>query len=349
VVSQRVHTRRRFLAASVAAAVPRVGIERAVALLNDATVKGDVASACLFVQRGDTVYQRAFGAVPGPQTPFIIASISKPMTAAGVMILVDRKAIALDHPVRRYIPEFAGGARERVTIRHLLTHTSGLPDMLPDNQELRRRRAPLRDFVAGACRTPLLFAPGSEVRYQSMGILLAAEIAERVTGTRFREFLARELFRSLGMDRTSLGLGGRKVADTALCQDGGDPAWGTNSAYWRDMGHPWGGVHATAADVATFVRAFLHPDGRVLRTSTAQAMVTDQTPGLGASWGLGWNVQPGYFGRGCSPRTFGHYGASGTVAWADPAADLSVALLTTKPLAASKTTLLVPVSERLSS
>ena len=76
------------------------------------------------------------------------------MTATGLMVLVDRREISLSHPVRKYIPEFRGGDRDLVTVRHLLTHTSGLPDMLPENDALRRRHAPLEDFVARA-RSPL--------------------------------------------------------------------------------------------------------------------------------------------------------------------------------------------------
>ena len=134
-----------------------------------------------------------------------------------------------------------------VTVEHLLTHTSGLPDMLPENIELRRRHAALEEFVAGTCKTPLLFRPGSKVSYQSMGILLAAEIAQRITKLPFREFLRREVFLPLGMRQTSLGLGGRRIEDTAQCQVEGKDDWNWNSRYWRDLGAPWGGVDSTAA------------------------------------------------------------------------------------------------------
>src|SRR5205814_8166739 len=123
-----------------------------------------------------------------------------------VMILRDRDRLQLSDPVRKFIPEFQGGDRDLITIQHLLTHTSGLPDMLPENTELRKRHAPLADFVAGVCRTPLLFKPGTEVRYQSMGILLAAEIVERVTGSRLRDCLHREVFEPTGMKAPALGL-----------------------------------------------------------------------------------------------------------------------------------------------
>ena len=117
------------------------------------------------------------------------------MTATAVMKLTERGDVSLSDPVQKFIPQFSGGDRGLVTVRHLLTHTSGLPDMLPENDDLRRRHAPLSAFVAGTCKTPLLYKPGTECRYQSMGILLAAEIVERITKTPLRNFLRDQVFR----------------------------------------------------------------------------------------------------------------------------------------------------------
>lgn len=169
-----------------------------------------MSAASLYVRQGDFVFQRAFGRAHDPDDVFLLASITKPMTAIGIMILADGGQLALSDPVHKYIPEFTGGDRQLVTIRHLLTHTSGLPDQLAENVELRKRHAGLKEFVAATCRTPLLFKPGTEVKYQSMGLLLAAEVAERVTKRPFRDFLRDELFRPAGMTKTSLGLGGAR-------------------------------------------------------------------------------------------------------------------------------------------
>ena len=244
--------------------------EEAAELVRKATASGDVREAVLDVQQGKFRFSRAFGEARGPETAFLIASISKPMTAAGVVLLADRGKLALSDPVYKFIPEFTGGDRELVTVQHLLTHTSGLPDMLPENIELRKRHAPLADFVAGVCKTPLLFRPGTKVSYQSMGILLASEIAQRITRVPFRDFLRREIFLPLGMRETSLGLGGRRIADTAQCQvENNHDDWNWNTPYWRDLGAPWGGVHATAGDIAKFLGAFLRPNGLVLKRETA--------------------------------------------------------------------------------
>ncbi len=322
-------------------------LQAAVTLIEKAVAAGEVRAAALDVRQGRSALARGFGQARGPEEVFLLASITKPMTATGVMILVERGRLSLDDPVRRHLPEFAGGDRELVTLRHLLTHTSGLPDMLPENLELRKRFAPLSEFVARACRTPLLFKPGSEVRYQSMGILLAAEIAQRIASMPFREFMRKELFVPFAMRRTSLGLRGRKIADTALCQVPDEP-WGWNSAYWRDLGAPWGGAHASAGDVARFLRSFARPSGRVLRPATVRAMVTNQTPGSKEAYGFGWRVTAGGFGRACSERTYGHSGSTGTMCWMDPARDLSFVLLTTRPLAESGPRLLRPVSDLVS-
>ena len=142
--------------------------------------------------------------------------------------------------VVRYIPEFREGERARVLVRHLLSHSSGLPDMLPENDDLRKRHAPLKDFVSGTCRTPLLFSPGTQVKYQSMGILLAAEIVERIAKQPLPQFLQKEVFSPIGMRQTSLGLGGRQISDTMLCQVNDDLDWNWNSRVLAQSGSALG-------------------------------------------------------------------------------------------------------------
>ena len=134
----------------------------------------------------------------------------------------------------------------------------------------------------------------------------------------------------------ALGLGGRKISDMVLCQVSGNDDWNWNSLYWRDLGAPWGGAHANAADVRRFVRAFLTPPTSILKPATAAAMVTNQNAGLPQPWGLGWQIKPGGFGKGCSPETFGHGGSTGTIVWADPRRKLSFVMLTSRPAAEDK-------------
>ncbi len=328
--------RRDFLAGAVLLALRRDRVDAAIALVEKAVGDGRVSAAAIDVRQDGGSQSRVFGRAPSADTPFLLASITKPMTATAVMILSDRGALGLSDPVRRFIPEFKGSDRASITIKHLLTHTSGLPDMLPENDALRARHAPLKDFVALTCKTPLLFKPGSQVKYQSMGLLLAGEIVERVARTPLRDFLQKEVYSPLGMLQTSLGLGGRKISATVLCQVSGNDDWNWNSPYWRNLGAPWGGAHSTAGDVSRFVRAFLSPRAAILKPTTAAAMVSNQNAGLPQSWGLGWQINPGGFGKGCSADTFGHGGSTGTIVWADPRRNLSFVLLTSRPAADDK-------------
>jgi CubicO group peptidase (beta-lactamase class C family) len=264
------------------------------------------------------------------------------------MLLSDRGELKLDDPVQKFLPAFRGEDRGAVTIKHLLTHTSGLPDMLPENVELRKRHAPLTEFIEGTYRTPLLFKPGTKVKYQSMGILLASAVAEKITGQPFREFLHKEVFAPLGMKSTSLGLGGRPVSAMAKCQVVEPSDWDWNSQYWRDLAAPWGGAHSTVRDIAIFLEAFSGKGAGPWKPETRREMITLQTAGLNEKWGLGWMRDPARLGKGCSESSFGHWGSTGTVAWHDPEKKLTMVLLTTKPADQSRAGLLGPVSDIVS-
>ncbi len=341
---------------AMARQLTKSSLQEADALIERSIASGEVRAAALYVRQGSFTFQRGYGKATSPESVFLLASITKPMTATGVMILVERGKLSLADPVRKYIPEFSGGGRDAITIRHLLTHTSGLPDQLSENIDLRKRHAPLEDFVAITCKTPLLFKPGSKVSYQSMGLLLAAEIVERTTRKPFRDFLREELFQPLGMTQTSLGLGGRKIPSTMQSQVEHAPAiygtsdndWNWNSLYWRDLGAPWGGAHSNVHDIAALLSMFLKPDGRVLKKETAEQMVTLQTKGMNEPWGLGWMLDPAKLGKACSPRTFGHWGSTGTIAWADRATGVMCVVLTTRPADHSRSGLLGPVSDAVS-
>ena len=321
----------------------------AIQLVEREVAGGAVGAATLLVARDTFVaVERSYGQLSrDPNSPpcrpdsiFLVASITKPMTAMAVMRLVERGRIRLDDPVAHYLPEYIGQGRERVKVRHLLSHTSGLPDMLAENIELRKRQAPLRDFLAGTFRVPLLFPPGTEVSYQSMGILLAAEIVERLSGERLDTFFEREVFGPLGMRSSSLGLRGRKIEETVQCDlpasgdmtmTAADQSWNWNSPYWRNLGVPWGGMHSTTGDIALALQAMLEGGRPVLEPATARAMITDQNTGLDKPWGLGWQVGTGAFFPGSPAAAFGHSGSTGTMCWADPARKLIFVLLTNRP------------------
>src|SRR4029077_11223982 len=128
-------------------------------------------------------YTRHFGKADSDDAMFLLGSISKPINVTAVMTLFDKGKFQLDDPVKKYLADFTGDGRDDVTIRHLLTHVSGLPDQLPNNDELRKQHAPLTEFAEQTIRTRLDFAPGARYQYSSMGILLAARIAELISGS----------------------------------------------------------------------------------------------------------------------------------------------------------------------
>jgi len=320
---------------------------------------GVLESAVLHVRRGQDTFQQAFGRAKDAKAIFLLASFTKTLTAAGVMVLADRGELRLGDQAMKFIPEFSEGARKDITIEQLLTHTSGLPDQLENNTELRSKHAPLAEFVRGAIRTPLLFAPGTKYHYQSMGLLLAAEIVERITKTKLPEFLAKEVFQPLGMTRTALGLGSFKLEDTIRCQTehaapesgAGDPkaqTWDWNSPYWRNLAAPWGGAHGSAGDVARFLDSFMFPTGKVLHAKTAGGMIRNHTEGLEAHRGIGFMIGPAGFGKDCSEKSFGHSGSTGTLAWADQATDTTCVILTSLPSRISSSTILQPVADVIS-
>ena len=332
------------------------GLQRAAAIMETQINEKGGAGAIIVARRGKVVLQKGFGkmstandAAPvKADSIFLLASITKPVTACALMLLVDRGLISLSEPVSQYLPEFTGESREKVRVRDLLSHTSGLPDMLPQNTELRRAHAPLGGFVAGTFKTPLLYQPREDFRYQSMGILLAGEIVERITQTRLRNFEQKEIFGPLGMKNSALGMKPEwKIEDTVLVWESPRSAaskdtlrFGANSAYWRDMGHPWGGMHSTTTDLAILLQTFLnggkHGGKRWLSPASVTAMTANQNTHLKHPWGLGWAMAHStvwtYSGDLVSPNTFGHAGATGTVAWADPDRQLLCVVLTNRSI-----------------
>ena len=335
----------------------RERLNQAHALLAAEVASGQVSAASVIVARHGQVVLHAGHGAPADAV-YLLASISKLVNAVALMLLVERGQVSLDDAVVRYLPEFAGADRAQVRVCDLLTHTSGLPDMVPQNLELRRAHAPLSAFVQATCTTPLLYPPRSGFGYQSMGTLLAGEIVQRVSGQPLREFHQREIFAVLGMRHSSLGLGGRQIADTMWCQCVDSPdmeRFGPNTPYWRDMGHPWGGMHSTVTDLALLLQAFLNGgrlNGRqLLGCSTVARMTSDHNGHVGRPWGLGWGLATSpvwvYCGDLVSPRTFGHSGATGTVAWADPDSQLLVVILTTRPTAHDDGRLLRTVSNAI--
>jgi CubicO group peptidase (beta-lactamase class C family) len=344
---------RRELFAAVAAAIEGGRWERAESLLRKAAEEKMPRAMSFYYAEGGSSVSRSFGEAKA-DSKFLIASISKPMTVAGVMWLVDRKKIGLEDPASKYLPDFKGGDREKVLVRHLLSHTCGLPDMLPENSALRQRNAPLSEYVALALKTPMLFAPGTKWSYSSTGILLASEIVRRAGGWPIAKLLEEEIYKPLGMRDTAMGLGRFRLDEVVRSQTEHAPAdlggatgtqtWDWNSAYWRGLGAPWGGAHSTAGDIAKFLRSFLEPGGKPLSRESAQAMTRNQNPSGVAPYAFGFSLGA-RLSEGLPAEAFGHGGSTGTLCWANPAKRAVFVLLTSLPDAVARKRIIQPVSK----
>lgn len=320
----------------------------------DAAVPG---GAILVGRNGRVVAPRFFGRMaPGKDAPpirpdaaFLMASVTKPVVYLGAMILVERGLLNLTDTAARYIPEFKGGGKEDLLVRHLFTHTSGLPDMPPGNEELRKKQAPLEKFVEAVVKdAELAFKPGTRVSYQSAGTLLVADIIRRLSGMPVAEFLKREVFDPLGLKSTVLGAKGfdrDRIVRVQTPEYHTDKAWDWNSVYWQDLGSPWGGLFSTPEDFAVICQLLLSGGTlngvRVLSPASVRAMTTNrlheyaelpEAVARAKPWGLGWRLNhPGTaesWGDLLGPRVFGHTGATGTTVWIDPDAKAFCVLLT---------------------
>jgi CubicO group peptidase (beta-lactamase class C family) len=343
--------------------VDRVRWRRAIELCEELTSRDLLPALSICVVRGDRcIRPLAFGrrrlADPEtkvqPEDRFVIASLTKPVVAMGVLALVEQGRIGLNDRVSEYLPEYREASKRSTTIRHLLTHTSGLPDSLPNNVALRKAHAPLSEFVKGACEIALDFPPGRVVQYQSLGYALLGEIINRVSGRPFGQFLKETFFDPLGMDSTTLGPVAPKVARPVVeirvpAEMSGGDDWNWNSSYWQELGAPWGGMISTAEDLARFC-AMMLGEGRLggvrvlsqpsVRAATANQLeyfrdiseVDRRTRPWGFGWRLNWPAHAACFGDLLPATAFGHWGATGTLFWMNRENQTAVVVLSSQPV-----------------
>lgn len=300
------------------------------------------------------------GAAAGPRV-FLTASLTKPIVACGLLKLAGEGWLSINERVGRFLPAFHRSAYRRITVRHLLTHTSGFPEMVSENLELRAAHAGLEDFTAAAATTPLDYKIGTSCRYSSIGFLLLGDIISAVTGQSSREYLHEALFTPLQLQHTWLGLPADEAEPTArsvaVCQlppwQSTDTDWNWNSRYWQTLGAPWGGLLSTADDLAAFGRMILdegtHKGRQILPAAALREafrnqiapMVTSEFTGPTRGWGLGWRQQwplhHASFGDFVSGSAMGHWGATGTLMWIDPAQQRFGILLSDTPFEKSHT------------
>jgi CubicO group peptidase (beta-lactamase class C family) len=257
---------------------------------------------------------------------FWIASQSKPMTAAALMMLVDEGKVGLDDPVEKHLPEFRGlmcvaeRDAEHVllrkpahppTVREILSHTSGMAFQSP-MEKPTLDGLPLRDAVRSHALVPLLWEPGSKYQYSNAGINTAGRIIEVVAGMPYEEFLQMRLLDPLGMKDTTFWPTEEQMQRLAKSYKPDAAKTGLAETTVTQLTYPLtdrrrgpmpaGGLFSTAADVAQFCRMALNGgtlDGkRLLSEAAVTQMTTKQTGALKDSYGLGWSVHGNGFGHG---------------------------------------------------
>ena len=285
------------------------------------------------------------------ETVYDLASLTKVIgLTTACMILVSEGKLDLDAPVQRYVPAFRGPGKERVTIRHLLTHSSGLPAWRPLYIEATTRATAL----ALADTTALLRQPGDTFVYSDIGAIVLTQVVEAVTSERLDGYLEAHLFRPLQMTSTRFlppPAWRDRIAPTERSQDGtiirgtvhDENAWKLGGV----SGHA--GLFSTAGDLATIAQWLLDErkgrrrapkdgertpsaDLRRLSPSLVQEFTRRQNLPPGSSRALGWDTpsENSSAGTKLGPNAFGHTGFTGTSIWIDADKDLFIILLTNR-------------------
>jgi CubicO group peptidase (beta-lactamase class C family) len=310
---------------------------------------GVYPGAVVVIGRSDSIlYARGYGhftwspksPVPSPDSTFWdIASISKVMgTASAVMRLVDAGHVNLDAPVRRYLPRFAGGSKDQVTVRMLLDHTSGLRSYAPLFKQARSRTEAI-DLLYG--ERPIR-RPGELPLYSDLNAIFLGLLVETVSGMSLDRFVAREVFEPLDLQQTTYHPSAvlrRRTMPSAVWR--GQPVQGqVNDPNAAILGGAAGhaGIFSTGLDLARYAQVWLRsgsgPDGQWVSAATVRRFLT-RGPNSGPRL-LGWDTpeqnldEPSLFGTLISDAAYGHTGFTGTELWIDPARDLFLVFLTNR-------------------
>jgi len=274
-------------------------------------------------------------AVPDEHSLWDLASLTKVvgMTTA-MMQLYEQGKISLDAPLQRYIPEWQGPHKELVTIRHLITHTSGLPAFKAYDQQTHDPDSLAKLMFT----TPLDTLPGVRMVYSDIGAYMLGRLVERVSGETLDQYVLNHVFRPLAMNETMYrppaSLKGR-IAPTEIDPIRGGKVWGVvhdERAYYLGGVSAHAGIFSSAHDLARFARMYLNNgtlDGvRIIKPETIALFTTRQVQDRA----LGWQKPDGSNSAGhlMSEHAFGHTGFTGTSIWIDPSRDVFVILLSNR-------------------
>jgi CubicO group peptidase (beta-lactamase class C family) len=290
---------------------------------------------------------------------FLVFSCTKGFVAAAVWLLLGSRDLRLQQRVAELVPEFGEGGKDVITVEQVLRHIAGFPNAFLNPMEWDDRQRRLATFA----EWKLEWEPGSRYAYHALsGAWVLAELIERCSGDDFRTFIAQRVVQPLGLPSFRLGCPVEEqsdVLDAVLCgehvtADELMAAWGIpevppdwlqqslllflNDPGVRAIGIPAGGAVSNAADIAMFYQAVLENrlwDAEVLREAVSDARTYPDGLGIQTTRGLGVQINGDHefgwwygFGKGNSPRAFGHDGAGSQIAWANPDNGLSFCYLT---------------------
>ena len=346
---------------TVSEAIPSEAIN---GLLAERIEAGDFPSAVYLVaERGRVRFAGALGdAVREPErhpatleTVYDLASLTKPLVTGMLLAqLVERGAVGLDAPVAEHLEEFDVDDKRAVTVRQLLTHTSGLPAWQP--LQIVTGGDPGRVLETIAAQ-PLEQAPGARVVYSDLGFITLGLLAQRVTDTPLADLARREIFAPLELRRTFFNPGHSLRTEIAASESGGnayergmcETQPGAERAKWRER-TIWGEVHdgnahflggaaghaglfSNASEALRLALQFLPNTTRLLRPETCRLFRTNMTEGLNEARSFAWQLAAtpeSTAGPRLPPEAFGHLGFTGTSCWLDPTAERVLILLTNR-------------------
>ncbi|MDX2506167.1 MAG: DUF1343 domain-containing protein [Gammaproteobacteria bacterium] len=303
--------------------------------INETIAANDIPGGVLWVEHNGVHYEGSYGhrsLIPKPElmtrdTIFDIASLTKVVaTTPAIMKLVEQGKIKLSDTAQKFIPEFRGNGKENITIRQLLTHTSGLrPDI-----STRPTWSGYDTAIKMASTEKLYQQPGTDFRYSDINFFILSEVVHRVSGQRFEEFVQQEIYLPLKMKDTGFLPPQSKfprIAPTEILN--GKLLRGTaHDPTARFMGGVAGhaGIFSTIDDLARYCRMLLNEgdlDGtRLFSVDTVRLMTSVQSPDIVVDRrGLGWDIDSGYSrprGHFFPIGSYGHTGFTGTSLWLDP-------------------------------
>jgi CubicO group peptidase (beta-lactamase class C family) len=290
---------------------------------------GDVGGVSAVVVDASGIRERRAAGDARSDSLFALASLTKPLVATAVLVAVEEGALELDGPVAAHIPEYGDDHRRDITVRHLLAHASGLPESV--------KGTPVLEVLPER-------PPATRRVYSNEGYLVLGLVLRAATGIEQARYVTEAVLDPLGMD-AFLPLPEDEYPRALDVADPGLVAPGVqlfNGPEWRRRGTAAGGAFATAEAYGRFASFLLAGGAPLLHPETLHDLASVQWPGLDGGlesypklhcpdWGLGVNIrgtgEPHWCGDAVSAITMSHFGASGTLFWADPQAGLGLVCL----------------------